>query len=130
MNYNDYKKQVDILSLEEMEEIWTDLLQSLDLKNEDCKELFDDFINSVVSYSCERLKWNAVYDREERIEKDKGRTIIHDGLITRLNILARFLKNELNKDTSWRDRLGDEAHRKRIGDFACYVAFCYRINAR
>lgn len=130
MNYNDYIKQVDILSLEEMEEIWTDLLQSLDLMNEDCKDLFNDFINSVVSYSCERLKWNAVYDREERIEKDKERTIIHDRLITRLNILERFLKNKLKKDTSWRDRLGDETHRKRIGDFACYVAFCYGINAR
>lgn len=130
MNYNDYKKQVDILSLEEMEEIWTDLLHSLDLKNEDCKDLFDDFMNSVVSYSFTRIKWNAVYDREERIEKDRGRTICHDGLITNLNILARFLKNELNKDTSWRDRLGDETHRKRIGDFACYVAFCYGINAR
>ena len=130
MNYNNYKEQADTLSLEEMEEIWTDLLNSLDLKNEDCNDLFNDFLHHVVLYSSERIKWNAVYSREERIENDRGRTIYHDAIITSINILARFLKNELNKDTSWRDRLGDDTHRKRIGDFVCYVAFCYGINAR
>lgn len=130
MNYENYKKQRDILSLDEMEQIWTELLDSLDLKNSDCEELFNDFLDSVVSYAVERIQWNTVYEREDRMENDRGRTIIHDGLITTLNILARFLRNELGKDTSWRDKLGDESHRKRIGDFACYVAFCYGINAR
>lgn len=54
------------------------------------------------------------------------------GEIIKFNQLARYLKMQ-EKNTSWRDELGDlekdkdSSMRKRMGDFACYIVF---INAR
>ncbi|WP_294187580.1 hypothetical protein [uncultured Clostridium sp.] len=42
-------------------------------------------------------------------------------------MLSRYLQ-KADKDITWREQLGDE--RKRIGDFACYIAFIFELNAR
>ena len=61
------------------------------------------------------------------MDQDKGRTLKHDSVINRVNILARYLGNT-GKDISWIEELGDS--RKRIGDFACYVTLFYGLAAR
>ena len=51
-------------------------------------------------------------------------------MIFHLNILSRYLAAK-GKDISWRGELGDEKeNRKKIGDFACYVALMEGLDAR
>ena len=63
----------------------------------------------------------------ERMEADKGRTIKHNAFIDSLNILTRLLNSD-GISTPWREQLGDD--RKRIGDFACFVAYIVGISNR
>ena len=60
-------------------------------------------------------------------KRDKERTFKHDSIINRVNILARYLE-KMGNDISWRAELGDST--KRIGDFACYIALFYGLEAR
>lgn len=66
-------------------------------------------------------------EQEERDEKDRQRTACHDAYISNLNIFGRYF-NELGLDNSWRQQIGDD--RKRIGDFACYIALFNGLGAR
>mgnify|MGYP004476168535 CR=1 FL=1 len=69
-------------------------------------------------------------DKENRRNRDMSRTEAHDHLIRSFNILARYMENQ-KISIEWRNMLGDEKeHRKRIGDFGCYLVFINCLNAR
>ena len=68
-----------------------------------------------------------LWEREERQQKDEGRTAKHERVIYCLKLLSRYLGQE-GVDVSWFDAIED--NRKQIGDFACYIAYIYSINAR
>lgn len=126
VDYNSYLKGKDILSFNEAEEIYLKMISGLNLNDIYLKDIWDDLINNVLSYSAIRSKWLTL-SREEKMEKDESRSIIHNAVIFSFNILCRYLLAN-NQDVSWRTQLGDE--RKRIGDFAVYIAYIYGLNAR
>jgi len=125
-NYKSYLKESNSISFNEAEEIYEKMLASIDFNDSDAKEIWDELIESLIKYAAIRSKWLTL-TREERVEKDPGRSLVHNSLIASFNMLSRYLER-IDKDTSWRVQLGEE--RKRIGDFACYIAFIFGLNAR
>ena len=95
-------------------------------------ELYDELMKVATRYAAIRANW-LLLSREEKNEQDSGRTSCHNSVITHFNMLVRYLKQQ-GKAAAWRDELGYEEdnpyNRKAIGDFACYLAFVNRINAR
>ena len=126
MIYEEYLSKNDSLTFEKAMEILEKIEANLDKNDEDAKELFNDFLEGAVAYANVRSGW-LLLSNDEKMDQDKGRTLKHDSVINRVNILARFYENT-GKDVSWRAELGDA--RKRIGDFACYVALIYGVRAR
>ena len=131
--YEDYIINADTLTLEQMQEIHKKLCAGLFIlkDNEICEELFQDVLVSAKSYMAEyRAPWWSEWDKENRRNRDMSRTEAHDHLIRSFNILARYMENQ-KISIEWRNMLGDEEeHRKRIGDFGCYLVFINCLNAR
>ena len=126
MIYEEYLSRNDSLTFEDAMEILEKIESDLDKNDEDAKELFDDFLEGAVAYAGVRAGW-LLLSNDEKMDQDKARSLKHDSVINRINILARYYERS-GKDTSWRVKLGDA--RKRIGDFACYVAMVYGLRAR
>lgn len=114
----------DILTYLEAKEIYEIMRDNLDKSDEDIYELFKDMINRAVRYANIRAGWNLL-SRKEKGEKDPSRTSAHDAFIVSLNIIART-QGDIGKE--WREKLTD--NRKRIGDFACFIALFEGIEAR
>lgn len=131
---NNFKNYLDMpltLTLEQMNELHTQMLDEIGTDT-DAAEIYEELIAQAVKYADFRAKW-FLWSREQRLDRDLSRTMTHDSLIVKFNMLARYLK--MNGQTaSWRDILGDEQEnpyvRKRIGDFACYLVFVNAICAR
>lgn len=129
--YSEYLPSALSLSLEEMNQIHIKMLQGIGA-DPDAIELYQDALAQAIKYFQYRANW-TLWKREEQLENDSYRTSCHNTLIMKFNILARYQKS-LGHSAEWRDMLGDEnmhTHtRKRIGDFACYLAFVNAINER
>ena len=127
--YEEYLKRIDTLTIEQASEIYRTIIESLDLDENDDREILQDYLMAAAKYANVRACWN-ILSREEKMDTDANRTACHNKIILHLNILARYLASK-GKDVSWRDELGDDSlHRKKIGDFACYVACIEGLNAR
>lgn len=129
--YEEYIKLPKAQPFEQMQAIHKQIV--LEVRNDpDALELYDDFIKVATRYAAIRANW-LLLSREEKLDQDSGRTSCHDSVITHLNMLARYLKQQ-GKTAAWRDELGYEEdgsyNRKAIGDFACYLVFVNSINAR
>lgn len=117
----------NILTMEEALEIYESLVQTICLcKSEDKDEFVNEMIEKAAKYTTVRVNWET-WDRETRMQEDRGRSIKHNAFIDSLNILARLL-NADGIETPWRDQLGD--NRKRIGDFACFLVYMIGIQNR
>lgn len=129
--YSEYLLSDLSLTLEEMNQIHIQMLQDI-RSDADTLELYQDLLAQALKYFQYRANW-ALWNREEQQKNDSYRTSCHNALIMKFNILARFQKS-LGQSAEWRDQLGDENlnpyTRKRIGDFACYLAFANAINER
>lgn len=129
--YKEYLPSTLSLTLEEMDQIHVQMLQGI-RSNPDATELYQDLLAQALKYFQYRVNW-ALWNREEQLENDSYRTGCHNALIMKFNILARF-QSSLGYSAEWRDLLGDENQhsytRKRIGYFACYLAFVNAINER
>ena len=129
------------LSFEEMEDIHEQVLSNADTKNEDFKEFWEETIRSVIAYSSIRAKWNLM-TKNEKMEKDNSRTSAHDLVINNFIVLERIFKMNdwdsktwteklfLQSDNPTRNKDDLQSVRKRIGDFANYLAFVYDLNGR
>lgn len=127
--YEEYLKRIDTLTIEQASEIYRTIIESLDLDENDDREILQDYLMAAAKYANVRACWN-ILSREEKMDTDANRTACHNKVILHLNILARYLASK-GKDVSWRDELGDDSlHRKKMGDFACYVACIEGLNAR
>lgn len=127
-NYEDYLESPvqPVITIEQCEEIYNEMKESIDLNDEDMVELLDELLEKCFNYAMMRMNW-SLYTREEKMDKDSLRTSRHDTVITSFNMLSRYL--EMNgKKAGWREKLGE--NRKCIGDFACYLAFIQAINNR
>ena len=114
----------DTLTYEEAKEIYSTINDKLEWNDEDIVGLYNDMISRAVRYANIRAGWNAL-SREQKAAQDPSRTMAHDAFIMSVNIVAR---SEGDVGTEWRKRLSDD--RKRIGDFACYIALFQGIEAR
>lgn len=127
MTYEEYlNKSNDTINFEQANILFEKIQTALESTDEDAKELFDDFLEAAIEYASIRSKW-LMLSKEEKMDSDKSRTLKHDTLIIRLNVLIRYL-DKIGRNVSWKDELGDS--RKRIGDFACYIALLYGLSAR
>lgn len=114
----------EILSYEEAKEIYGIIKENLEWSDEDIVGLYHDMISRAARYAGIRAGWNAL-SREQKAAQDPSRTMAHDAFIMSVNIVAR---TEGSIGAEWRERLSDD--RKRVGDFACYLALFQGIEAR
>ena len=131
MNFQEYEKGIRSLNFQEMCNIHQMILNAINHDN-DAKELYNELMETSIEYANIRAKW-LLMNNQEKMNQDSLRTACHNSVIVHLNMLARWLKKN-NKDTQWRDILGYEEddlyNRKRMGDFACYLAFINSLLSR
>lgn len=129
--YEEYLNTEKHLALEDMHQLHQTIISEINT-DEDALELYKDLIKTAVKYAVIRAEWLSL-EREQKMERDSSRTSCHNSLIIKFNMLSRYMKMQ-GKDAAWRDTLGyeedDPYNRKRIGDFACYLAFVNGLNAR
>lgn len=93
--------------------------------------LLHEIHRTAVDYAMARARWQLA-DIEGRAELEKARSLAHDCFIDACNALSRAcIRNDLDQD--WRRvwgvaRTGEE--RRRIGDFACFIAYRLMLGAR
>lgn len=128
-DYQAYLKKNDSITMEQAAEIYRKICDSFDPDDEDGMDILGEYLTAAAKYAGIRAGWNRL-SREEKADTDANRTACHNKVIFHLNILSRYLASK-GKDTQWRDELGDEKeNRKKIGDFACYVALMEGLDAR
>lgn len=129
--YEEYLTTEKSLTLEEMTNLHKEIAEEIQ-GDEDALELYQELIETATRYAAIRANW-FLLSREEKMAQDSGRTSCHNSTIIKFNQLSRYLRMQ-KKAAAWRDVLGyeeeDRYNRKRIGDFACYLAFINGINAR
>ena len=125
--YQDYLKEENTLSFQEAETIYNTIIKDATKNDKDFYEHWNDVLAKAIKYANIRAMWHTSFSQTDRIEKDDIRTSAHDSFITNLNMLVRYMESQ-GKDISWITTLG--SNRKRIGDFACYLAYIYSINSR
>lgn len=112
------------LQYQEALEIYKTMDENLDRKDEDILALYNGLIEKAIRYAHIRAQWKTL-SREQKMEKDDSRSSAHNAFISSVNIIAR---TEGSIGSQWKERLTDD--RKRIGDFACYIALFYGLDAR
>lgn len=129
--FEDYLHEKKSLSLGEMQKLHRNIAEEIGT-DQDALELYDELLKTAVRYAGIRAKW-PLLSQKEKMDQDSSRTSAHDSVITKFNMLSRCLKMH-GKKAEWRDILGDadadSYNRKRIGDFACFLAFINGLNAR
>lgn len=128
--YEEYLDMSDALPFEEANRIYNMLLDNANTEDEDFEELWADFMKVAARYANIRANWYLI-SRTERMETDDARTACHDSVIVHLNAVTRCMEMK-GWETAWRNELGrdERLHRKRIGDFACFVVYVYGVIAR
>ena len=125
--YDKYLTNSDALPIAEALEIYTQMCDGLKKCSVPDKNNFASAcLEKACRYSQIRMKWEFM-TLEERSESDSGRTVTHNAFIDSLNILSRVISSD-NIDVSWKEKLGDS--RKRIGDFACFMAYMTGVGNR
>ncbi len=128
--YEDYINEPQGLTFERMNSIHQSMKEEIG-RDPEALELYQDLLKTAAEYGNVRSTWYCM-SREERAEKNSGRTSKHNSLIKHLNMLARYLQSQ-GHPASWRDEIATEEEgygRKAIGDFGCYLAFVYGLSAR
>lgn len=127
VTYESNLKEPNSITLEECEKIYMDIVHQIEIR-QDCmaERLFTEMQKCAISYAGIRANWfNLSYG--ERAAADGDRTRKHDLFIRAKDRLAEYMyENKMNID--WDDALGN--HRKRIGDFACYMVFLIAVSER
>lgn len=112
------------LTLKEAAQIREAIRSHTDTSDPDIAGLYQTFYQRAVKYAHIRAGWNLL-TREQKQDTDSSRTHAHDAFINSVQILAR-LQGEAG--AAWKEALGED--RKRIGDFACYLALFQGLEAR
>lgn len=129
--YEEYQEMPESLTLEQMVQLHRELTDEIGT-DEDAQEVYGLLLENAVQYAQIRSAW-VLMQPAERAEKDKGRTLQHNTLISSFDMMARVLRAR-GKPAAWRTALGDpetdRLARKTIGDFGCYLAFVNGLTAR
>ena len=126
-SYQEYLKHTpEHLTAEDADVLYRQMQEDFDFSDEDLTPLWEKMIQRATQYAAIRASWWQM-SREERMEEDAHRTMVHNSVISSLNIIAD-IERGLGREAAWRDKLGDD--RKVLGDFACYIALFWGLNAR
>lgn len=129
--YEEYLDTEQSLTFGDMQDMHRQMVAGIGV-DADAKGIYEELVAASTKYAAIRAQW-PILNQEEKAERDSRRTSCHDSVIIKFNMLTRYLKVQ-GKEVGWRDRLGYEEdnpyNRKRIGDFACYLAFVNGLNAR
>lgn len=129
--YDTYLAGPKSLSVSEMAQLHKEIILEIN-EDEEGQELYDEIIKTAIDYVGIRASW-AIMSKEEKSEKNPKRTECHNMLIVKFDALSDYLRQR-DKAAAWREILGYEEEnkycRKRIGDFACYLAFINGLNTR
>lgn len=130
--YENYLKEPYAISFEESLKIHEMMISEINGCDADTIEDYNELVEKCTSYAKMRADW-TYHDASWKMDNDSLRTSKHDVVIGKFNQLARWLK-KCGKEATWRDLLGYEEdnlyNRKRIGDFACFLAYIHGINGR
>jgi hypothetical protein len=118
--------QDNTMLLSEADDIFKRLSASLQTADKELVTLYTDMVTKAVDYAGVRSEWLLLSPEEKKYNKEQ-RELLHDTFIVTLNTLEEAMITR-KISTVWRDRLGSD--RKRIGDFACYIALFYGLNSR
>ncbi|MCD5189590.1 hypothetical protein IV460_00775 [Enterococcus casseliflavus] len=140
INFKNYLIKKDTLTFEEMENLHVSILESANSIDEEFLEIWQDLIESAIDYTKIRAEWNF-YSKDKKMEVDSMRTNKHDNVIITFLMLERFMIQkkwsiEWTKQLFLQDIISNRTKkdvvesRKRIGDFANYLAFIYALNGR
>lgn len=135
--YSEAIRKKDLLTFDKCEDIYQDIIKSLNENDSNEMECWNDFISYCINYTNVRSTW-PLLTNQEKIDKDLSRTSIHNTLLTKLKIIKRLFENK-NADIKWFDlfkiniNLGDEhgnLYRKKVGDLSNHIIYIYALNSR
>ena len=101
--YEEYLKQPKAITFGKMQIFHAEMLAEIGADTE-ALELYDELMKVATRYAAIRANW-LLLSREEKSERDSGRTSCHNSVITHFNMLVRYLKQQ-GKAAAWRDELG------------------------
>ncbi len=92
-------------------------------------EYVADMNRKATEYAKIRAEWEFM-TREERIDRDPGRTARHNDFMTAIKLLIR-LSNSYT-DNRWADiqKEAESMERKDLGDIACYITYLIAVSNR
>lgn len=129
------------MDFEMMTSIHQEILTQADMQDEDFQWLWQDCVHYAIEYSRIRSQWHFL-STEEKQSQDGSRTSLHNNLIGCFLSLERLFEQLGWQSERWTEQLflqqkiekrtkeDVQSHRKRIGDFANYLAFVYALNGR
>ncbi len=125
----------DGLTPEEAEMIYQGYCDSLDLTDEYFRDEYQKLVMDAIAYANMRAVWSQM-SFEEQMAADDGRTAMHDRFLHDVERHASYLKRN-GLDLEWFELLGQgirpelvSLKRKRIGDWACYIALFHALGSR
>ena len=125
----------DGMTIEEADEIFEEYYRTIDFSEEYFAEEYQKLVTDALKYAAMRAEW-ACMGREQKIAEDSRRTSLHNTFLNDVARYAGYLKRN-GLDVHWFEMLGQEIEpeeinfrRKRIGDWACYIALFVSLQAR
>lgn len=92
---------MNTLTYEEALEIYNEMKKHIDRTDEDILYLYNNLIEKAIRYSHTRSEWTTL-TRQERLDNDESRSILHDSFISSVNVIAR---TQGESGSAWRKRL-------------------------
>lgn len=145
-NYDDYQTTNEHLTFAEMQRIQQAIIENAQADDDVFIEIWHDLVSAAVDYTQARDQWYltdpeamTVQDRERQ---DLARTEKHNAVLDNFIILERLFISNGWPSADWTEKLflqqavpnrnrdDINAHRKRVGDFANYLAFIYALSSR
>lgn len=138
MLYTKYLESIEHLTLEEMNEIYSDILTKSVQQNEDFQFFWHELIDNAISYTTVRSNWSIHEPKITDRRSEKHNAVINSFIalerVFNLNHWDSSFWTEklfLNKEQPKQRLLEDVTiHRKRIGDFANYIVFMQALETR
>ena len=139
--FKHYLTSNESMDFEMMTSIHQEILTQADMQDEDFQWLWQDCVHYAIEYSRIRSQWHFL-SMEEKQSQDASRTSLHNNLIGCFLSLERLFEQSGWQSERWTEQLflqqkiekrtkeDVQSHRKRIGDFANYLAFVYALNGR
>lgn len=130
VTYQDFTKTNGHLSVGEAEKVYQTILNSVETKTPEFEALWQEMIITAIKYGITRAQWLTLNEQDQQKNEAK-RTEMHNDLIFNITMLHSYFAQQ-GWDVSWINLflVNDDIDRKRIGDFGCYLAYVYSVNAR